>query len=91
MDPLARDPILEPDAAAVDENRVQRAEWLITIGICTHLGCVPLPFQGDYQGYFCPCHGSVYDTAGRVRRGPAPENLHLPRYTFLTDTGVRVG
>lgn len=84
-----------PDPQA-DQARVQKAEWLIMIGICTHLGCVPLgqkatDAKGDYGGWFCPCHGSHYDTAGRIRRGPAPRNLDLPAYTFLNDTTVRVG
>lgn len=81
---------------APDAARVQRKEWLIVIGICTHLGCVPLgqkPAQphGKYGGWFCPCHGSAYDTAGRVRRGPAPRNLDLPPYDFLEDLSVRIG
>ena len=81
---------------ALDADRVQRQEWLIVIGICTHLGCIPLgqkPSQprGKYGGWYCPCHGSVYDTAGRVRRGPAPKNLYLPDYAFVDDTLVRIG
>ncbi len=79
-----------------DEQRVQRPEWLIVIGICTHLGCVPVGQRsgeprGDWGGWFCPCHGSHYDTAGRIRKGPAPRNLDLPPYTFVTDTLVRIG
>ncbi len=58
---------------------------------CTHLGCIPLPHQGDYGGWFCPCHGSQYDTAGRVRRGPAPANLYLPPYEFVSDNKIRIG
>ncbi|HWK94861.1 MAG TPA: ubiquinol-cytochrome c reductase iron-sulfur subunit [Pseudolabrys sp.] len=65
--------------------------WLVVIGICTHLGCIPLAHQGEYGGYFCPCHGSVYDTAGRIRKGPAPKNLELPPYTFVSDTRIRIG
>jgi len=81
---------------ATDAERVQRAEWLIVIGICTHLGCVPLGQRpsdprSEYGGWFCPCHGSKYDTAGRVRHGPAPKNLYLPPYNFLTDTKIKVG
>jgi len=81
---------------ATDASRVQRKEWLIVIGVCTHLGCVPLGQKptdphGKYGGWFCPCHGSVYDTAGRVRRGPAPRNLDLPPYEFLEDMRVRIG
>lgn len=81
---------------ASDASRVERKEWLIVIGVCTHLGCVPLGQKagdphGKYGGWFCPCHGSVYDSAGRVRRGPAPRNLELPRYVFLEDGRVRIG
>lgn len=65
--------------------------WLIQVGVCTHLGCIPLGQQGDYDGWFCPCHGSAYDTAGRIRSGPAPENLHVPVYTFTNDTTIRIG
>ena len=68
-----------------------KAEWLILVGTCTHLGCVPLFAQGDYGGWFCPCHGSVYDTSGRIRKGPAPKNLEVPDYAFLTDTKVKIG
>ncbi len=78
----------EPDSARTKPGHDQ---WLVVIGICTHLGCIPLPHQGDYGGWFCPCHGSQYDTAGRVRRGPAPKNLYLPPYEFLSDTTVRIG
>lgn len=78
---------------ATDESRHKpgKAEWLILVGICTHLGCVPLFGQGDYGGWFCPCHGSVYDTSGRIRKGPAPKNLVIPDYTFLSDTKVKIG
>ncbi len=81
---------------ATDAERAQRPEWLVVIGVCTHLGCVPLGQKdgdpvGDWGGWFCVCHGSVYDTAGRIRRGPAPRNLDLPPYRFLTDTMVRIG
>ena len=68
-----------------DEDRVQKDEWLILIGVCTHLGCVPIPNQGEYHGYFCPCHGSHYDGSGRVRKGPAPLNLEVPNYAFNGD------
>jgi len=74
-----------------DSKRVTKPEWLIVLGVCTHLGCVPLGYQGEYGGYFCPCHGSHYDTSGRIRRGPAPTNLEVPQYSFLTDTTVRIG
>ena len=78
---------------AKDADRVKpgKAEWLILIGTCTHLGCVPLFGQGDYGGWFCPCHGSVYDTSGRIRKGPAPKNLVVPDYSFLSDTKVKIG
>jgi len=66
-------------------------QWLILIGICTHLGCVPLAYKGEYDGYFCPCHGSVYDTSGRIRQGPAPLNLAVPPYEFVSDTKIKIG
>jgi ubiquinol-cytochrome c reductase iron-sulfur subunit len=81
-----RDP--QPDSARVKEGK---AEWLIVIGICTHLGCVPIGYQGEYKGWFCPCHGSVYDTSGRIRQGPAPLNLALPPYAFQSDTRIVIG
>lgn len=79
-----------------DEQRVQKPEWLILVGVCTHLGCVPQgqkPSEprGQYGGWFCPCHGSEYDTSGRIRRGPAPLNLEVPKYTFTSDTLVTIG
>ena len=81
-----------PDPQA-DKDRVKQGhdQWLVLIGICTHLGCIPLAHQGDYDGWFCPCHGSQYDTSGRIRRGPAPANLPLPPYTFLTDSKIQIG
>ena len=66
-------------------------QWLVVIGICTHLGCIPLAHQGEYDGWFCPCHGSQYDTSGRIRRGPAPANLALPPYAFLSDSKIQIG
>lgn len=66
-------------------------EWLIVVGVCTHLGCVPLPNAGDYSGWFCPCHGSHYDASGRIRKGPAPYNLEVPEYRFLGDDKVLIG
>eukprot|EP00472_Partenskyella_glossopodia_P004622 CAMPEP_0197523114 /NCGR_PEP_ID=MMETSP1318-20131121/8116_1 /TAXON_ID=552666 /ORGANISM="Partenskyella glossopodia, Strain RCC365" /LENGTH=240 /DNA_ID=CAMNT_0043075701 /DNA_START=55 /DNA_END=777 /DNA_ORIENTATION=+ len=74
-----------------DSARVERPEWLIVLGVCTHLGCVPIPNAGAYQGYFCPCHGSHYDISGRIRKGPAPLNLEVPKYTFATDTKLIIG
>jgi len=91
----------EVDLAALpdpqkDENRVQKDEWLIMVGVCTHLGCIPLgqktgDMKGEYGGWFCPCHGSHYDTSGRIRKGPAPENLYIPPYAFTTDTTIKIG
>ncbi|WP_343559417.1 ubiquinol-cytochrome c reductase iron-sulfur subunit [Kiloniella sp. b19] len=79
-----------------DESRVIKPEWLVVVGVCTHLGCVPLgqktgESRGDYGGWFCPCHGSHYDTSGRIRKGPAPLNLLVPEYEFLNDTNVKIG
>lgn len=79
-----------------DEERVKEAAWLVTIGVCTHLGCIPLGQKpgdprGDYGGWFCPCHGSHYDTSGRIRKGPAPTNLVVPPYEFTSDTTIRIG
>jgi ubiquinol-cytochrome c reductase iron-sulfur subunit len=76
-----------------DESRVKKGkeEWLITIGICTHLGCVPIGGQGDYKGWFCPCHGSQYDTSARIRKGPAPKNLEIPPYEFVSDKLIKIG
>jgi ubiquinol-cytochrome c reductase iron-sulfur subunit len=79
-----------------DQERVQKPEWLVVLGVCTHLGCVPLgnkpgEDKGEYDGWFCPCHGSHYDSSGRIRKGPAPLNLEVPEYAFLTDTSVRIG
>ena len=75
----------------VDEDRVQHPEWLIMVGICTHLGCIPLGQKGEYNGWFCPCHGSHYDTSGRIRKGPAPKNLEIPQYVFLDENTVKIG
>lgn len=90
-DQVARNANVATDASAADENRAVRPEWLIQIGICTHLGCVPVGEAGDFDGWFCPCHGSHYDSAGRIRKGPAPENLAIPRYVFKSDTTVLIG
>jgi ubiquinol-cytochrome c reductase iron-sulfur subunit len=93
VDPVARNDNLPVDAPATDPNRAahDKENWLVMIGICTHLGCVPLGQQGNYGGWFCPCHGSHYDTAGRIRQGPAPQNLHVPVYAFTKDTTIRIG
>ena len=74
-----------------DEDRATNPEWLVMLGVCTHLGCVPLADKGDYNGWFCPCHGSHYDTSGRIRKGPAPLNLEVPPYEFVTDDIIRIG
>ena len=79
-----------------DKDRVQQKEWLVLEGVCTHLGCVPLgqkmsDTKGEYNGWFCPCHGSHYDTSGRVRKGPAPDNLPIPPYEFISDTKIIIG
>ncbi len=81
-----------PDGTpATDQNRTQKAEWLVLIGVCTHLGCTPTVFEGDYNGWLCHCHGSQYDTSGRIRKGPAPQNLAVPPYTFETPTKLKIG
>ena len=79
-----------------DDARVQKPEWLIMVGVCTHLGCIPLGQKsgdpkGDFGGWFCPCHGSHYDTAGRIRKGPAPENLLIPPLEFVSDSTIKIG
>ncbi|KAK9509926.1 hypothetical protein O3M35_004813 [Rhynocoris fuscipes] len=76
---------------AKDEERVQKPEWLVLIGVCTHLGCVPIANAGDYGGYYCPCHGSHYDGSGRIRKGPAPLNLEVPPYEFVDEGTLVVG
>ena len=80
-------------APAIDENRTldEAGEWLVMMGVCTHLGCVPLGDAGDYHGWFCPCHGSHYDTAGRIRKGPAPTNLPVPPAEFVDETTIKLG
>lgn len=85
--------LIEP---AEDKSRVIKPEWLIVVGVCTHLGCIPLgqgmhDLRGQYGGWFCPCHGSLYDLSGRVRRGPAPRNLEVPPYHFVTEDRVLIG
>jgi ubiquinol-cytochrome c reductase iron-sulfur subunit len=97
-DPYARNANLPDDAPATDENRAgkDREPWLVMIGICTHLGCIPKgqavgDNRGEFGGWFCPCHGSQYDTAGRIRKGPAPQNLAIPPYNFVSDTKIKIG
>ncbi|WP_245300273.1 ubiquinol-cytochrome c reductase iron-sulfur subunit [Methylocystis bryophila] len=84
--PLASLPDPQPDSA-----RVKKPEWLVVIGVCTHLGCIPLGHEGEFGGWFCPCHGSTYDVSGRIRSGPAPANLDVPEYSFLSDTKIKIG
>lgn len=86
-------PLIELKDPQEDAKRVKpgKEQWLVTIGICTHLGCVPIGGQGEYNGWFCPCHGSVYDTSGRIRKGPAPTNLEIPPYEFVSDTLIKIG
>jgi len=84
----------KPGADAEDQNRAldESGEWLVMIGVCTHLGCVPIGNgAGDFGGWFCPCHGSHYDTSGRIRKGPAPENLAIPQVAFVSDTVIKLG
>ena len=91
-DLLARNANIEEAALATLENRVVEGKtFLVQIGVCTHLGCVPIGESGDFEGWFCPCHGSHYDNAGRIRSGPAPENLPIPPYEYVTDTQIRIG
>jgi ubiquinol-cytochrome c reductase iron-sulfur subunit len=93
IDTQSRNPN-RPGTDASDENRAldEEGEWLVMTGVCTHLGCVPLGNNaGDFNGWFCPCHGSHYDTSGRIRRGPAPENLHIPVVQFVDDTTIQLG
>jgi ubiquinol-cytochrome c reductase iron-sulfur subunit len=78
----------QTDQARTKEGREQ---WLVVIGICTHLGCIPIAYEGKYDGFFCPCHGSQYDTSGRIRQGPAPANLAVPPYQFVTDSKIQIG
>ncbi|MEQ5776626.1 MULTISPECIES: ubiquinol-cytochrome c reductase iron-sulfur subunit [unclassified Thalassospira] len=90
---VALNQLVDPET---DDARVKKKEWLIVVGVCTHLGCIPMGTatgepRGDFDGWYCPCHGSHYDSSGRIRKGPAPKNLHVPTYTFLTDTSVKIG
>ena len=97
-DPEARNAALAEDVPASDENRTKEGKqnWLVLVGICTHLGCIPKgqrigDARGEYGGWFCPCHGSHYDTSGRIRKGPAPRNLDVPPYKFLSDNKIQIG
>ncbi|WP_183899335.1 MULTISPECIES: ubiquinol-cytochrome c reductase iron-sulfur subunit [Rhizobium] len=93
-DPVARNANLAADAQATGVDRSagkDKENWIVMIGSCTHLGCVPLGQAGEYNGWFCPCHGSVYDTAGRIRKGPAPQNLAIPTFSFVSDKVIKIG
>lgn len=95
-DPVARNDNLGAKADAEDKNRVVKPEYIVVVGVCTHLGCVPLgtsqgEVRGDFGGWFCPCHGSHYDNSGRIRKGPAPQNLEVPKYQFTNDASIRIG
>ncbi len=74
-----------------DQERAKNPEWLVMLGVCTHLGCVPLGDKGEYGGWFCPCHGSHYDTSGRIRKGPAPTNMEVPKYEFVNANTIKIG
>jgi len=74
-----------------DSDRVKNPEWLVMVGVCTHLGCVPLDGKGEFNAWFCPCHGTHYDTSGRVRKGPAPKNLEIPKYEFVNNSTIKIG
>ena len=81
---------------ASDDSRVENPKWLVVVGVCTHLGCVPLgqkigDSKGEYGGWFCPCHGSHYDTSGRIRKGPAPTNMEIPKYEFVNTNTIKIG
>lgn len=91
IEEAANTPLEDLKDPQTDASRVQKPEWLVLIGVCTHLGCIPLGHEGRYDGWLCPCHGSVYDTSGRIRQGPAPLNLAVPTYSFLTPTKLKIG
>ena len=94
LDPLARNANTDSDVAALDDNRSldESGEWLVMMGVCTHLGCVPLgDGAGEFGGWFCPCHGSHYDTSGRIRKGPAPHNLEVPVAQFIDEATIKLG
>jgi ubiquinol-cytochrome c reductase iron-sulfur subunit len=86
-------PVASLPDPATDQSRVKEGhdQWLVVIGICTHLGCIPIAHEGNYDGFFCPCHGSQYDSSGRIRQGPAPLNLYVPPYQFVSDTKIQIG
>jgi ubiquinol-cytochrome c reductase iron-sulfur subunit len=86
--PVSSLPDPQPDQARIKDGHDQ---WLVVIGICTHLGCIPIAHEGNYDGFFCPCHGSQYDASGRIRQGPAPANLAVPPYQFVSDSKIQIG
>ena len=85
---VSLDALPDPES---DKTRAENPEWLVMVGVCTHLGCVPLGQAGEFNGWFCPCHGSHYDTSGRIRKGPAPKNLEIPPYQFVSDSRIKIG
>lgn len=92
---VAMEELKDPQADA-DRVKAGKEKWLVMVGVCTHLGCIPLSGEGEYGGkdkggYFCPCHGSQYDTSGRIRKGPAPRNLDVPQYSFISDNRIKIG
>ncbi|RUX46902.1 ubiquinol-cytochrome c reductase iron-sulfur subunit [Mesorhizobium sp. M7A.F.Ca.US.014.04.1.1] len=91
-DPIARNANLPADAPAIDTNRTApgKEAWIVMVQVCTHSGCIPVGQQGEFGGWLCPCHGSQYDTAGRIRKGPAPENMAIPVFQFIADTRIRI-
>ena len=96
IDEPLRDDAMDMRDPQIDGDRVQKPEYLVVLGVCTHLGCVPLgqkvgEVRGEYDGWFCPCHGSHYDSSGRIRKGPAPTNLEVPPYAFLSDEVIKIG
>jgi ubiquinol-cytochrome c reductase iron-sulfur subunit len=93
IDEARKVPVASLPDPQTDESRVKPGhdQWLVVIGICTHLGCIPIAHEGNYDGFFCPCHGSQYDSSGRIRQGPAPANLPVPPYTFVSDTKIQIG
>src|SRR6201986_403929 len=93
IDEVKQVPLSSLPDPATDQSRTKdgHEQWLVVIGICTHLGCIPIAHQGNYGGFFCPCHGSQYDASGRIRQGPAPANLPVPPYTFVSDTKIQIG
>ena len=82
------DDLIDPEK---DKEKEKNPEWLVMLGVCTHLGCVPLGNKGEYNGWFCPCHGSHYDTSGRIRKGPAPQNMEIPKYEFVSSNIIKIG